>query len=455
MVSIVINNVSPINEYDATAAQTVFNTDFPIFQGDEVKIYQYGENDTPNDATDVLVLNVDYTLSNLGIAGGFTFTLLVGATLNDHLTAIRDIPIDRVSQYALEGKFSTDDVNLDLNYQTMISQDRRMYERIKGLYYPNAAIIADLDRRLPKLAAKDSWRMNETGTAIEAVEIISHLVGENLYGVTTGAANTYLVTIADFEGNSDGLDLLLKINVTNTGASTININSVGAVSIRKGSGAALAAGDLVTGYTYNFVFHNGAYYFTDMVKAVEMSAGVIPIATTAEVTTGTNDSKAVTPLKLEQKIIASLNPTGMIGMWGTITAPSGWLLCQGAAVNRTTYAALFAVIGITFGVGDGVTTFNVPNYSGRTPIGVGTGAGLTPRSIAATGGAQEDILTTAQLAAHNHTFTTGASTNNSGINAQNGNRADIPATITTASKGSGDAHNTMQPFLVINFIIKT
>ncbi len=454
MVSIVINEETPLEEYDATAAQTVFNTSFTIYQEDEVKIYQYGENDTPNDATDILILNVDYTLSGLGVSGGFTFTLLVAATLNDHLTAIRDIPIDRVSQYALEGKFSTDDVNLDFNYQTMFSQDRRMYERKKGLYYPNAAVIVELDRVLPKLAAKDSWRMNEAGTAIEAVEIISHLVGENLYGVTTGSANTYLVTIADFEGNSDGVDLLLKINVTNTTASTININSVGSVPIVKESGTALAAGDLVAGFTYNFVYHDAAYYFTDMSKAKETSAGILPLATSAEVTTGTNDSKAVTPLKLQQKMNTAHNPTGTILMWPTITAPSEYLNCNGAAVSRTTYATLFALIGTTYGVGDGATTFNVPNFSGRAPIGVGTGVGLSPRSIAATGGAEEDIITIAQLAAHTHTLVlrSGVATNPWG---QPGSVGAAATGAATGSTGSGDAHNTMQPFLVIGFIIKT
>lgn len=452
MVSIVINDVNPITEYDATSGQTVFNTDFLIFQEDEVKIYQYGEDDTPNDTDDILVLDVDYTLSGLGVDGGFTFTLLVAATLHDNLTAIRDIPIDRLSQYALTGKFTTADVNLDFNYQTMFSQDRRMYERVKGLYYNNGAIIADLDRRIPQLAAKDSWRMNEAGTAIEAVEIISHLVGENLYGVTTGSANTYLVTIADFEGNSDGVDLLLKINVTNTTGSTININGVGAVPIKKQNGTALAAGDLVGGYSYNFVYHDAAYYFTDMVKAKETSAGILPLATTVETTTGTNDTKAITPLKLQQKMNTAHNPTGTILMWPTITAPSEYLNCNGAAVSRTTYATLFALIGTLYGVGDGSTTFNVPNFSGRAPIGVGTGAGLSPRSIAATGGAEENIITIAQMAAHTHT--TPRSEGQGG--SRNAAFADgtLQNTFTTSSSGSGDPHNTMQPFLVINFIIK-
>lgn len=64
--------------------------------------------------------------------------------------------------------------------------------------------------------------------------------------------------------------------------------------------------------------------------------------------------------------------TGMIGMTGAAAAPTGWLLCNGAAVSRTTYAALFNAIGTVFGVGDGVTTFNLPDLRDRVPIGANT-----------------------------------------------------------------------------------
>jgi len=66
-------------------------------------------------------------------------------------------------------------------------------------------------------------------------------------------------------------------------------------------------------------------------------------------------------------------PTGSIFMWGVASAPTDYLFCNGAAVSRATYSALFALIATTFGVGDGSTTFNLPNFNGSMPIGV-TGA---------------------------------------------------------------------------------
>lgn len=65
-------------------------------------------------------------------------------------------------------------------------------------------------------------------------------------------------------------------------------------------------------------------------------------------------------------------PSGVVLPYGGASAPTGWLLCDGAAINRTTYAALFAVIGTTYGVGNGSTTFNIPNTQGVFLRGAGT-----------------------------------------------------------------------------------
>jgi microcystin-dependent protein len=72
-----------------------------------------------------------------------------------------------------------------------------------------------------------------------------------------------------------------------------------------------------------------------------------------------------------QELIDLIVPPGVVWEFGGTTAPTGFLMCDGAAVSRTTYAALFAVIGETFGVGDGSTTFNVPNREGVSATGVG------------------------------------------------------------------------------------
>lgn len=83
-----------------------------------------------------------------------------------------------------------------------------------------------------------------------------------------------------------------------------------------------------------------------------------------------------------QSIFTQLVPIGSVVMYGGSTAPTGWLLCNGQAVSRTTYITLFTVIGTTYGVGDGSLTFNVPDLQAgsttllRTPIGAGTGVSI-------------------------------------------------------------------------------
>ena len=84
--------------------------------------------------------------------------------------------------------------------------------------------------------------------------------------------------------------------------------------------------------------------------------------------TTANDTQAATTAWVRN----FLTPTGTIIIWSAPTPPAGYLICDGAAISRTTYAALFQVIGTTWGAGDGNTTFNLPNFVDRYPVGLGT-----------------------------------------------------------------------------------
>ena len=93
---------------------------------------------------------------------------------------------------------------------------------------------------------------------------------------------------------------------------------------------------------------------------------------------------------------------GRIFPYGGTTAPEGYLMCDGSAVSRTEYSALFAVIGTTFGAGNGSTTFNLPNLQGRVPVGKDGS-----HALGTTGGSETVTLTKEQsgLPAHGHGFT--------------------------------------------------
>ena len=111
-------------------------------------------------------------------------------------------------------------------------------------------------------------------------------------------------------------------------------------------------------------------------------------------------------------------PSGTIVAYGNTTAPAGWLVCNDAAVSRTTYARLFAIVGTSFGIGDGTSTFNVPDLRDRVPLGFGTNMsslGAATTGIAASAvmaSATKSGLTTnsgsAALSVTNGTFATSA-----------------------------------------------
>lgn len=166
-------------------------------------------------------------------------------------------------------------------------------------------------------------------------------------------------------------------------------------------------------------------------------------------------------------------PTGVVNMWVTGTAPTGWLLCQGQAVSRTTYATLFGVISTTYGVGDNSTTFNLPDLRGRVPMGAGTGrnvadsANLTARTLGAKiSDAETHALTQSEMPRHNHGINpaaiVGTGTSGTGAYSPTGNdNQQSVTTFFTGGDGTDEAsenalpHNNMQPSIVVNFIIKT
>lgn len=142
-------------------------------------------------------------------------------------------------------------------------------------------------------------------------------------------------------------------------------------------------------------------------------------------------------------------PTGVMRWSPLASAPTGWLLCDGAAVSRTLYAALFAVIGTTWGAGDGSTTFNLPDLRGRAAMGAGTGPSLTARTLAGQVGAETHQLSIAEMANHNHSDSAPA------VGLSGAGQIAYATGGTSGSTGNDQPHNNMQPSLVLTPIIKT
>tara|TARA_R100001510_G_C7637608_1_gene195514 strand:- start:992 stop:1615 length:624 start_codon:yes stop_codon:yes gene_type:complete len=200
--------------------------------------------------------------------------------------------------------------------------------------------------------------------------------------------------------------------------------------------------------------------------------------------------------------ITNRSEVGTIKPWGKATAPNGYLLCDGAAVSRTTYADLFAVIGTTYGAGDTSTTFNVPDLQGKFPQGksgttnLATTGGAntvtvavtnnqaasstTTQSVTITGDISNTSLTEAQLGVHDHVVrlyntpgTAGGAHRAGGLNpVQCGATTDagsgtghnhshtlsgtLTGNITTTLTGDVTASgtNSFSPFVIVQYIIK-
>jgi len=262
---------------------------------------------------------------------------------------------------------------------------------------------------------------------------------------------------------------------------TIYNSSITGNTTAAGTGIAIPAGKTMTLWSdgTNFYAQN-TYFDSPTINTASLTSPTMtgtPVAPTA--TAGTNTTQVATTAF----VLTNGAPAGSMLMWGTATPPTNWLLCNGAAVNRVTYATLFALLSTTYGVGDGFTTFNVPDFRDRMAIGAGT-----TYAAAATGGSATTTLAITNLPSHTHTFSGTSGTMNSntthshtqasntyyyfsggglgvaGSGDFNTSGSYSTSTVnldhthnfsgTTAATGSGTAFTNLPPYLGVYFIIK-
>lgn len=166
----------------------------------------------------------------------------------------------------------------------------------------------------------------------------------------------------------------------------------------------------------------------------------------------------------------AVTPPGTIAAFAgdELSLPAGWLLCNGQAVSRTTFAGLFAVVGTTYGVGNATTTFNLPDFRGRVAMGKdnmgGTPGGVVNNPSAdvlgGTLGAETVTLVVNDLPAHTHTYSdrvVGSGTGGTDLGPANTNGTslytDIPGRV-TGSTGGGLPHANVQPSIAMNVMVK-
>ena len=281
---------------------------------------------------------------------------------------------------------------------------------------------------------------------------------------TGGTSTAYTVTsnqVFDTLAHMDGAMIAFVPHTTSGATPTLNVDGLGAKTIRGQAGIDLVAGALQEGTHYVVTYNNTSTEFV----LHSFNPGEIPIGSGIE-------------------------------YWGSTAPSSNYVFPYGQAISRTDYPICFARLGTTHGSGDGSTTFNLPDKRGRVSAALdnmgGPSAGrLTPpasggvadsTTLGSAGGTKDHTLTSAQMPSHTHTGTTGventslshahSTTIPSGTLAQAaaGTSVNIPSTLnttttsnspnnhthsfTTASAGSGTAHNIVQPTLMCNYILR-
>jgi len=295
-----------------------------------------------------------------------------------------------------------------------------------------------------------------TGTNSAIRQIICPLV-DKLYVIYNNTTGGFAITIGGISGST--------VSIPNGVTAQAYCDGTNFYSSQTGSAGNFTVNGTLTATGLTDTGNMSVGGTLGVTGATTLTTGSISgVVTAPTAAAGTSTTQLATTAFVTQNAVQ----TGTINMWPTASAPTGYLLCAGAAVSRTTYAALFAVISTTFGVGDGTTTFNLPNYTNRMPYGT---------TVGATGGSADAVVVS-----HTHTATSVVTdpghfhlsnavgllsptinwVGTGGLSYNNGNSTNtasattgITVATTNTSAGVSGTNANLPPYLGINFIIKT
>jgi len=314
-----------------------------------------------------------------------------------------------------------------------------IYVSAPSLLVGSAAASADSADLSATAAANSATAAAESVANLSATSTTSLLIGIGSKVFTTQSgklfpAGTWLLITSDADPTNymhgsvtSYSGTTLTMNITNIGGTGTLADWTIKVSGTQGSKGDAGSIDDINGQTSATITANDEIIFGDV--------------------SDSNNTKKTT---VQGIIDLSSIPVGTTIEYSGTTTPAGFLDENGAAVSRTTYSDLFTAIGTTYGVGDGSTTFNLPNQQRRVVVGSGgTGTGTLGNAVGDIGGSETHSLTTAENAAHTHTVAfKNDSTAGGTVPYSSASGGGVAANVSTTSSGSGAAHNNIQPSII-------
>mgnify|MGYP000971942266 CR=1 FL=1 len=259
-------------------------------------------------------------------------------------------------------------------------------------------------------------------------------------------------------------------SVSRASANSFNASGTGTLSARYYANRRVKLTGTLTGTIYGTIASTAGSFLV----TVTLDSGTIQADSDLKCFIGLpadNPAASTQSVAGLQALLDALVPVGTVHDYAGSAAPSKFVLCDGAAISRTTYSVLFGVVGTTFGAGDGSTTFNVPDLRGRVVAGKDDMGGIAASRLTAAakpalngtilgaaGGVEEHAITKAEMQPHVHTENQGAQQFN---NAEGGGGDYVNNnSATNTGDGSadgllGEAHTNVQPTIVLNKIIYT
>lgn len=326
---------------------------------------------------------------------------------------------------------------------------------------PVKHVISARDIREAQVHINASTKYTVTNGAV-TYDVSLHGIADG-EGSVVGTAKTQTLTNKSISGASNTITSIAQSSVT-------NLTSDLALKAPLAGPTFTGTVTLPTGTVSSAMIADGAIVNADINASAAIDWTKLAISSSVSATEiGYVDgvtSAIQTQLDAITSSISGLSviPVGSVTAYaGNTVPPTGWLLCDGSAVSRTTYSGLFAQVSTTYGSGDGSSTFNLPNLKGRVPVGKDSSQ-TEFDTLAETGGAKTVSLTEAQMPPHIHSINPSMIVGGGHVATPNTGTAYSPVgdspsanvTITSAggTGGTVEAHNNLQPYLVLNYIIK-